>query len=1021
MRVQHQHIRVFFEGIEFQGVNSVTITEQEQMPPSCEITLGYRQRIQNILPKTLCHVFYKHNNEYVLIFEGELTGLSFEKNAMLKACKLQFTGLTLNWRSHYIVTKDIQSRFDKGAFLVANEEMPLTYDKEPVRHANQVPVGEWNEWYTGINNLLGNLDSTLTRNDMNTILENGTPRFRKDIFWALAHKEASATLHFAKNEATADARDPVADTKIYVANLTSTPEPADAWNITKQNMYEYPGLALSLKKGGRDQSRYGETAWGILQVMGFNFPDNLDKLQKHLLINGLIPEYRDRVAAVTGLRFANGKDIYVKVDSPIAGTDFQYFRDQKRGGKLFAIPSEPLLFALQCKVAWNLITSDGMMPKLASPNFDKNDITAIKKLFGRWLGKEGEVDAHNTSPEGYREEVYAYFAEANERFYPTDPNPPVPHNMHTVPEHPFTGAEVADNETLIYRDEDKVELATDEDETTGYPKWIKMIAAGAQILAKKESLLATEIQSLSLNELFTGIINSLSISSLYYSKLFSSLKLKGSRINVIDNGPARELFSLTGFSKFALDQVTHQPMGILSGMELFKIFTEVVNYNIIEYSAPFTKELASVVITPDTTFMPPVLPNTFFSDQLNDFQFNRQMEGEPTRYVGYTDPMAFTNTRGSNSTIDMRMTFVTPKIPNVDADEDFTRTGNSEIRKIRQYTYEETWRGVHAQQGTTEGTAFENMMFTIFEPDKPEDGEKVEPVTIDDAAKKAEEPLAKDFLTKYWKSMINGMFLRKRYSTRNCTLTAVYNPNRVCGFPGIVIDEELPAVIGRITNIATSISAEGQSISQISMSECHTHWDEDLEKLDVGNTNTYNYARDALPSIDHIYKYLWTGNESNYRWYNIGKQVFAPLLGFDPDKDYSLLRFADAEFLDKQDDAKKVVDWENYAKAIASSVKNLRQLYNSFNNKNDLSDEIISRQLLTMSEYWTALTGESQIDQTKHYKAALYLQEYADHRNSSDSVKDYYNNAPFSSERRNKIVEFMNVVSSVNLEGNPNV
>jgi len=989
MRIQREHIRVFLEGIEFKAVNSVTITEQIGSPPSCEITTSYKSRIHNVLPKTVCQVFYRYENDYILIFEGEYTGLTFEKNALQKACKLQFTGISLNWRNHYVVAKDTGSRFDRGAFIVANAQLPLTYSDES-RHINQERDTDFNTWYeTLIPNRLKAKNSTLTREDYVTILEKTAPKFRKDMFFALARREASIDLHFAVNTSNIDKYQRehlIRFSNDYVPILET-----QSSSYSASQLYDYNGFIAQSdsSRGDKTNSRDTETAWGMLQVMGFNFSHGLSQpLQKHLLITGL--KYPEKVIQLSKQL---PKNTLVNVDYPVFGKDFLCYKDTKTK-QLFAIPSESLLFALQCKSAWGLLSVQDPTIDSGTYNYSMSNVLST---FARWLGKIGKSDAHGTRPEIYADEVYEYFKQANTFFYPENPAP----------------SDVQNSPIIISYDEKSIKAAE------YIPNWIKTFVNGGNVIAQTRTLLATELNSQDLPTLVSGIFYSLSLTSSYYSRVDAGFNLS-SRLYVNDSESARKLFTLEGFAEFALQQASSQEYGIMSGMDMLNVFSNIMNYSIHEYAAPFSNALTNTIMTPDTTFMVPMLCNTFFSDQLNDFQFTRQIEQEPTRYVTFSNSMGLLGGEETSSAVDLRFSYVTPKIPDTHSEQNYIK-GDKEktAQAIRQYSYEETWRGVHPIQGRQNEIAFDNLLFNMFDTT---DDTKHTTNTLDNVLNN---PFASGFLNNYWTSMADGMFIKKRYETRNAVLTTVYNPNRLCGFPGIIIDDELPAVIGKIQSISSTISADGQSISQITMSHCHTHWDEDLEKPTVVGlgllttvTGVYNYMRDAIPSMDHIYKFMWNGKDSRYRWYNMGKEIYGPMLGYDVSQDYSILRYADTSLLDKQDEATNVVDWENYSKAIANSITNIRRVYNTFSDRHLFSDNLAKHNKLTYSNYWLSIIGETEITSpSKYAKDSLWLQEYQRTRGTEPSpIYSYYQNIPFSLERQTKISEFINM-GLVSIEG----
>ncbi|MGV8131145.1 MAG: hypothetical protein ACP5N7_03545 [Candidatus Pacearchaeota archaeon] len=962
MRIQHQHIRVFLEGVEFKSVNTVSINEQIGIPPSCELTTNYISRIQNLLPKTKCHIFYKHEQKYVLIFEGELTSLSFEKNAVQKICKLQFTGLTLNWRNHYLLARDSGLRhFDRGAFLVLNAELPFTYDDE-VKRYQAAPAGSWVDWFKS-------LSTKSPRVDFVKILETNAPNFRKDAFFALAFREADKALHFAKNDATARTRLP-STTTTQLATLEEKPT-GTIEAALKQHFY--PELAINK----RDQSLYGETAWGILQVMGFEFYHLNDDFERALLVNGIL--YPERCKSLP-----TNNDIVV--NNPQFGMDYAFFKDLN-SEEYYPIPNETFLFALQCKVAYNLLVLKTTQLGYSVENGDYWKKVNPKLAFASWLGKLNYKDAHGTSPAVYMDEVYQYFKEANEYFFASSDNSinaPIP----------FVGDIYADTPVAEVRYNDKALQRGEK-----YQEWLKVILEGGQIAFSIQNILGSFINSTSLPTLVSGILDGLALTSSYYSTLATGLKFGPNRVSIVDNEPARNLFKINSFTSYLINKAIHRPEGIISGMDLMKVIFDTLNYELFEYAAPVSAGLTNVVLTPDTTFMTPILSNVFFSDQLNDFQFTHSMEAEPTRYVAYSNSMSILTNTESNSAIDLRFGYVTPRIPNTNQDTSFIRGTNG----IRQYTYEECWRGVHAQQGMSNDSPFEDMIFQIFQNEN-------EPASVDKIDEKLQTSIASGFLSTYWTSMIDGTFLKRRYGTRNAVLSAVYNPNRICGFPAIIIDNELPAVIGKITGITTTISANGQTMSQIMLSTCHTHWDQDLETVNSFEFSTtptasgyYNYMKDALPPMDHIWKFLWDPDgDAKYRWFNLGKKIYSPMLGLPETTDSSILQFAEDSYLREADRQNaKVIDWEDYAKAIANSIKNMRRLYKSFENKSSFTDKVIARNLITMDDYWRILTGDKTIT-SQAYHSALELQ---DMQINGNFTVDKFINRPFSLERQAKILE----------------
>ena len=133
MRIEKRYIKVYLEGYPI-DVNAITLTETEDSPATAQIILPPDARAVNLLPRTLCHIFYLVNDtdsasddDYVLIFEGELSSISFSKHASQKVCTLAFIALTANWRNHYIRSADANAEitFDQCTFLMLNGNTPM--------------------------------------------------------------------------------------------------------------------------------------------------------------------------------------------------------------------------------------------------------------------------------------------------------------------------------------------------------------------------------------------------------------------------------------------------------------------------------------------------------------------------------------------------------------------------------------------------------------------------------------------------------------------------------------------------------------------------------------------------------------------------------------------------------------------------------------------------------------------------------------------------------------------------------
>ncbi|MCB1712518.1 MAG: hypothetical protein KDH96_08615, partial [Candidatus Riesia sp.] len=561
MKVKKQHIRVFLEGIEFTSVNSLVMTEAENGPVNFTITTSYVKRIQNLLPKTLCHVFYLHNGEYRFILEGELTNIGFEKSSLQKLCSLQFTGTTLNWRNHYILAKDTSLRFfDRGAFLVLNGEMPFTWDDSeksvldrsnpkfsletssnsngyvtnpdiynPIQSFNQ---GTWNA-------LLLKLKTPI---DVEKILEHTIPKMPKDVFFALLAQESAKDLYFSKNTSSA------VDKSIFVNFYKATLRPSNKTG-TNLPLYSYQDKVGS-NTYKKSPTEYGHTAWGLLQVMGFNLIASPDFTQVEIdtLINGI--EYKELVKSQTTL--PNSK-------TPSLGSEYTLFEDQ-RSGKYFRIPSTEYLVALQCKAAYEQLKRVIFsLSKTAVIDQSLPNQVNVKKIFEYWMG------ANTNAGRLYANEVYEYFKLAIKEYQtgslntnfvgPTEDS--YKERYSNAPENPQYETYKNNSERYSFAKE--------------YKPWIKSIVDGGLMITDAKKYIAEALVNNSLEDLVASILDALAITSTYYKTLHQSLPLDVSRVFITDNAPARKLFSYGGMSEFLASRALQGTGGtVISGTDLLK-------------------------------------------------------------------------------------------------------------------------------------------------------------------------------------------------------------------------------------------------------------------------------------------------------------------------------------------------------------------------------------------------------------------------------------------------------------------
>lgn len=103
--INYSHCKLFLEGVNV-PFNSIAINETLGQPVTANITIPATEDILKILPKTMAHIFYRQDNKYCLIFEGELSGYSFSRSQDKREIVLFFTGLMNNWLNTTVASVD---------------------------------------------------------------------------------------------------------------------------------------------------------------------------------------------------------------------------------------------------------------------------------------------------------------------------------------------------------------------------------------------------------------------------------------------------------------------------------------------------------------------------------------------------------------------------------------------------------------------------------------------------------------------------------------------------------------------------------------------------------------------------------------------------------------------------------------------------------------------------------------------------------------------------------------------------
>ena len=93
MLTKNIKIKLYLEGLQ---ISFLSITINEQMGatfPTATVQIPVTSEALNLLPRTQAHVFYKIDNKYFLIYEGELASVSYNQSAFSRNVTLNLVGV----------------------------------------------------------------------------------------------------------------------------------------------------------------------------------------------------------------------------------------------------------------------------------------------------------------------------------------------------------------------------------------------------------------------------------------------------------------------------------------------------------------------------------------------------------------------------------------------------------------------------------------------------------------------------------------------------------------------------------------------------------------------------------------------------------------------------------------------------------------------------------------------------------------------------------------------------------------
>lgn len=289
-----------------------------------------------------------------------------------------------------------------------------------------------------------------------------------------------------------------------------------------------------------------------------------------------------------------------------------------------------------------------------------------------------------------------------------------------------------------------------------------------------------------------------------------------------------------GFRSNVLEQ--GKRLGGAESLDTFitSILTEI-GFDLQELAAPsfVNGVVRRILIKPEMTFFEPIKCNVVFNNDVLSLEYQRDIDLEPSRFIRQSIPFGASKSNGNQSTL---LSMVVPADIYVGAGlAGVTKdtVGNITTSNILGLTLEERIRGVLLDQGGADG--LESGYVAAIIQDAGFQGKSLpellaalgvdfnNTLTAGSTATSTVDTSDKRYLIfQTAAAMAYITWMHRRMSHRMTSVTTPFNPYRLVGFPGAVMTDKYPAVVGMISSITSKISADGEAIQNLTFSHCST-------------------------------------------------------------------------------------------------------------------------------------------------------------------------------------------------------
>jgi len=272
----------------------------------------------------------------------------------------------------------------------------------------------------------------------------------------------------------------------------------------------------------------------------------------------------------------------------------------------------------------------------------------------------------------------------------------------------------------------------------------------------------------------------------------------------------------TNYIKTFISQQLDNESGEMSLIGMMQKILRLFNYVLLAPTAPTCDETSgapqSFITLPTPTLFAPIACNTIFKDEVINATFSRDYLSEPTRVASAAYP-SIVQDESSQIINVLHEILVAPAGRLSYSVASGSDTAKAPVADI-QMTEKERMRGIN---GFVINDDFAGLKATVDAEDEISKKQRTDKETSDSEEKKkldkknALSNLIKDLRIKY----LDYTYQRMLLNSRSFVMTAQYSPYRICGLPGVYMDDILPCVMGTIASITTNFDGKGMAVSTI--------------------------------------------------------------------------------------------------------------------------------------------------------------------------------------------------------------